>query len=465
MPEKIIVLLPDGVSLRNFAYTSFYQLGKAKGYEVIFWNQTPFDLDELGFKQIKTRIVKPHWFTNILKASCIRVELRLFENRDNDKVYRSYLFKRYKNGLKGFFKYIMIVFYSKIYQSENGLLKLRKRIINQERKTEYYKQCHELLKQEAPSFLLCTSQRSVTSISPLTASRDLAIPNATFIFSWDNVPKATTVVSADNYFVWSEHMKQELLHYQRYISADHIFVTGTPQFEPHFDAHRIMSKKKFYTKLGLDLSKKYICFSGDDLTTSPKDELYLRDVAMAVRSLNIKGHKIGLIFRRCPVDFSDRYDRYLKEFVDVIVAIPPLWKKIGEQWNMVLPMAEDLDLLVNIAQHTDLVINLASSMVFDFATFGKPCAYMNYNYLNEQNKATAGVYLYDFVHFRSMPSKQAVFWLDHPNNLENDIAFLLKENEETVSQGRKWLKKINLHPADNASQRILETLTYIVAKH
>jgi hypothetical protein len=38
----------------------------------------------------------------------------------------------------------------------------------------------------------------------LLAAQQLGIPTATFIFSWDNLPKATMVVETD-YYVWSDH--------------------------------------------------------------------------------------------------------------------------------------------------------------------------------------------------------------------------------------------------------------------
>lgn len=463
MPKKIFVLLPDGVSLRNFVYTSFYKQGVERGYELVFWNHTPFDLNALGLPHVTTSERKVHWKTDVLKAACIRVELALYEQRDRDEVYRSYVFPFSAKGLKGLIKKSLIAYYFKKYNSESGLLELREHIREQERKGDYYQRCKSLIAQEKPDFIFCTSQRSVTSIAPLTAAQDSHIPTATFIFSWDNVPKATTVVTADFYFVWSAHMKKEVLHYQRYVKPDQIKVTGTPQFEPHFDKQHVISKTSFFKNIGLDASKKYICFSGDDPTTSPRDELYLRDVAKAVRALNLEGENLAILFRRCPVDFSDRYDLYLKEYTDVIVSVPPLWERVGEGWNTVLPMQEDLDVLVNIAAHTEGVINLASSMVFDFVAFEKPCAYMNYNYLNPKQEVQKGVYLYDFVHFRSMPDKNAVVWLDHPDTIGKNIKKMLQGVPDTIAQAKRWFEVINESPPEVAAKRVWDHIGQILS--
>lgn len=105
---------------------------------------------------------------------------------------------------------------------------------------------------------------------------------------------------------------------------------------------------------------------------------FLRDVAEAVRNLNRKGENLGIIFRRCPVDFSSRYDKVLKEYLDEITAIDPEWSGGHNSWDAVMPTREDMILQTNIIEHSFMVINIASSMVFDFAARKKPCAYINY---------------------------------------------------------------------------------------
>ena len=141
-------------------------------------------------------------------------------------------------------------------------------------------------------------------IAPILACQDLGIPTATFIFSWDNLPKATMVIEPDHYLVWSKHMAKELQDYYPYIQKNQIQITGSPQFEFHFDDSHLQTREGFFKKYGLNLNKKYICFSGDDITTSPHDPEYLRDVLEAVKELNTKGQNLGVIFRPCPVDFS-----------------------------------------------------------------------------------------------------------------------------------------------------------------
>jgi len=460
--SKIFILLPDGIGLRNFAYSSFYQIGVNKKFEVVFWNNTPFPLTDLGFQEIKIENAKLHPLTDIYKNIKIQAELNLNIKKTKDLVYDSYRFPFSYASLKKSIKSIAVQLLTFFYYSEKGLRKIRNKMNDYERKTTYYKQSIATLKKEKPNLVFCTNQRPVLAIAPLLAAQDLGIPTATFIFSWDNLPKATMVVETDYYFVWSNYMKMELLFYYPYIKEDRIFITGTPQFELHLNTHKILSRETFCSQNNLDINKKYICFSGDDITSSPDDPKYLQDTALAIITLNKKFYNLGIIFRRCPADFSDRYDDVLKKYSDTIVSIDPLWNPLSTFWNSIMPTKEDDLLLSNIAEHSEMVINVGSSTVFDFATHNKPCAYFRYNQKIQKNKDWNIFKCYRFVHFRSMPNKEAIIWLDSSEEIALSIENMLKDSKKTVGYAKDWFEVINQHPPEDASKRIWESIIKIV---
>jgi hypothetical protein len=271
------------------------------------------------------------------------------------------------------------------------------------------------------------------------------------------------VVETDYYFVWGSHMKEELLYYYPYIKENQIVVTGTPQFENHFQVDDIIDRELFFRQNGLDIQKKYICYSGDDVTTSPYDPDYLLDVIKAIRTLNKKGSHLGIIFRRCPVDFSSRFDTILEENKDIVTAIIPKWDKVGEGWNTILPTKEDSILQLNIIAHTELVVNLGSSMVFDYVSHKKPCAYMNYN-PKRHNGNWSVEKIYNYIHFRSMPA-EAVVWLNSPDEIADKIEMMLSDEAlKVVEKAQEWFEKINQHPAQEASSRIWEAIDQICKK-
>lgn len=461
--KKIFILLPDGVGLKNFAFTNFHNIGLEKGNDITFWNNTPFDLSVLGFKEIRIEYAKVHPLTDVLKRAQTQIELNLSIKKSKDKVYDSYRFPFSHRDIKASLKSSYarwLIFWN---NSNKGLRRVRKNIVTQERKTKLYFDSLETLQKERPDLVFCTNQRSMLAIAPILAAQDLGIPTATFIFSWDNLPKATKIIETDYYFVWSDYMKKELLYYYPHLTENQVFVTGTPQFETHNDETLLVSKADFFKEYHLDLNKKYICFSGDDVTTSPNDPTYLADTAKAVAKLNQKGFNLGIIFRRCPVDFTNRYDAVLETYKEIITCVNPKWKKMGQAWHAILPTKEDLALQMNTIAHTEMVINLGSSMVFDYVSFGKPCGYINYDVPNAQFPNWSVKNIYKFIHFRSMPNKNVVLWINHPNEIEEYITKgMSKEANDVVVNAQQWFEIINQHPTAMASERIWNAIETII---
>lgn len=457
----MFVLLPDGVGLRNFAFTDFVSKAQKGGFEVVFWNHSAFDLSAIGLSEIKIQHKKTNTLTDILKWAKIAIELDRNIARSGDKVYDSYRFPPSGTDFKSRIRRALIKWYTWRYSGTGGLKRLSARMEKLESQTPLYRECSETLTRQRPDVIFCTNQRPVLAIAPLRAAKDLGIPVASFIFSWDNLPKATKVIDADHYLVWSDHMKQELLTYYPNISNDQVSVTGTPQFESHYHPGLLKSREAFLAEYGLDATTRYICYSGDDTNTSPHDPQYLSDVADAVRALNKQGQQLAIIFRCCPTDFSPRFDAVLQANADLITPIRPAWAKMGSVWNMVLPTAKDMELLVNTIAHTEMVVNLGSSMVFDYAAFGKPCAFMNYDPADRPVPGWSVKKIYNFVHFRSMPKQDAVIWLNAPAEIASKLTSALQDSRQTVASANEWFEKINRQPATQASQRIVDQLKTI----
>ncbi len=459
--KRIFILVPDGIGLRNFAYTLFNEIGNQKGFHITYWNNTPFDLQELGLNEIKIEKVKHHSLTEIYKNARKHIELNLFSKKFDDKTFDLYRFPFTTRTLKHRVKTNATKFLIAFKNSEKGLLGVREKIKRWERKTKLYKKSYETLKKEMPEMVFCTNQRPMAAIAPLLAAQDLKIPTATFIFSWDNLPKATMVVETDYYFVWSDFMKNELLEYYPYINESQVYVTGTPQFENHFDTHLMKSRVDFFNENGLAEDKRYLCFSGDDVTTSPDDPQYLNDFAQAVSDLNAEGYNLGIMFRRCPVDFSNRYDEVLNRFKEVITPIEPLWEKIGEGWNTVLPTKEDLVLQTNTILYSEFVVNLGSSMVFDYALHGKKCAYINYDVSNKLLESWSTDAIYKYIHFRSMPNPNAVIWFNNPEEIKEKIINILLDSEVNHS-ALEWSRTILGNRPEKASLQIWNAIEKIL---
>lgn len=465
MKKKVFVFFPDGVGLRNFAFTDFKTIGEQKGFDITYWNNTIFSLkDNLGFDEVKIENHQLHALTPIYSRARKRCELKVSRDKFNDDVYPTYKFPFNYKGLKNIGKSLFTKLLISLYSSEKGVERIRKKINALERKNPKYAYCKAQLEKHKPDLIFCTTQRATQSISALLAAKDLGIPTVAFVYSWDNVPKAMQVVETDYYCVWSTHMKREVLQYYPFVKENQVFVTGTPQFEPHYDDSLKLTRDAFFEAHNLDVNKKYICFSGDDETTSPLDQFYLEDLANAVRSLNEKGCNLGIIYRKCPVDFTKRYEPVIRANNDIIEVLDPIWKQVGDQWNQVLPAKEDFKMLHNVCEHSEFVTNVCSSTVFDFVAHNKPCIYYNY----EQPQLKKGIrdigQNYKYVHFRSMPSDNAAVFCRDKNDLKDLVKRILDGELSNVEEGKKWYEVIVGQTPTKASENIWKAIDSILNK-
>jgi hypothetical protein len=465
MQKKVFILLPDGVGLRNFALTQFNAIGKEKGFEIVYWNNTPFKIkEELGYDEVLLENKQLNPLTTIYTRARKRTELNVFDKKFNETVYNTYNFPQSYKGIKNIIKSLNVDFLVATKSSEKGVIAIREKIKKLERSTAKYEYCKKQLLEHKPDIIFCTNPRPSQAIAPILAAQDLGIPTASFIFSWDNLPKATTLIEPDFYFVWSDYMKKELLQYCPYVKPEQVLVTGTPQFESHFDSSLLQTKEDFFKTHNLDIAKKYICFSGDDIVTSPLDQFYLEDLAISVRELNEQGSNLGIIYRKCPVDFTTRYDTVLKQYADVIVSIAPLWRPVGTSWNEIMPTKEDFALQANICEHTEFVGNIASSMVFDFVAHNKSCLFFDY----EQPQLKKGIrdigQNYKYIHFRSMPSKDAALFVYDKRDLTGIIKSILVGELSNVPVGKKWFDVVVGTTPTKASENIWNKIASILKK-
>ena len=82
MSKKAFIFLPDGVGLRNFALTNFNAIGTALGYEMVYWNNTPFKIkEELGYDEVNITNHQLNPWTTVYTRARKRCELNVFDKK------------------------------------------------------------------------------------------------------------------------------------------------------------------------------------------------------------------------------------------------------------------------------------------------------------------------------------------------------------------------------------------------
>ncbi|WP_435577747.1 hypothetical protein [Gilvibacter sp.] len=415
-PEDIVLFVPDGVGIRNYLYADVFKNRQANLH--LYHN---FDPDTLG--RLKSELhfasdqeipaysesIKEKYYRELIHYCRLKLNTKRTAN-----VTIMHLWNKPRKGLKQMLFYGFVTFMGNFYGNYKAVLKLEKRYQREIRSNPIYQKVSAQLAALNAKTLFCTHQRALKAPPIFAAAQDLGLKTATVIYSWDNIPKARLALQANIYLVWSAYMKEQLLAFYPELDSEQIKITGTPQFEAYNDPKNIIPKEIFYEQYRLDPAKKIICFSGDDEYTSPYDPTYLHDFAAQLQESGLES-KYQILFRRCPVDVSGRYDDVVAKFEGLIIEAPPLWNFNSNVWSAVYPTQDDVKLLVSVAHYSDMVVNLGSTMAFDFGMFGKPCIYINYD--PPQAKGWSVNMIYNFEHFKSMPDPSAVFWWESPEGL------------------------------------------------
>ncbi len=455
MPKKKAVLIfPDGVGVRNYLYSDVF---KNTDMELIilhdFDDETQLLISDLTSIN---QFYKIPDYQESFREKFLRELICISRLKYNaKKIGNPTILTNWKTDYDGISKkifYKVISKLSKQIKGYGGILRLENSYQKALRNTEFYNKINVLFKEIEPNLIFCAHQRGLKCAPIFAVAADRKIFSSTVIFSWDNLPKARMALKADQYLVWSEYMKDEILTYYPEIAADTVLVTGTPQFEFYNSNENIIGKEEFYHRYQLDINKKIICFSGDDTKTSPDDPKYLFDLASEIMKNKLQD-EYQILLRRCPVDLSGRFDAVVKQFPDLIKEAEPIWNfNSGSAWTTVLALPADISLLVSTAYYCDIVVNVGSTMAFDFAMFQKPCIFIAYDQEIKTDLNWSVDTIYKFQHFRSMPSENAVLWW----RKKEDISCLL-QSSKYEQETDKWKNKILGSFADS-SQRITNAL-------
>jgi hypothetical protein len=452
---KLLLLFPDGVGIRNYLYSRVFH--NANEDLVLFHNFDQETVRALNESVTLSETIVIPIYKESVKEKFLRELIclaRLYYNAG--KVRNPSLLTNWNSNQKTLSKkifYKLIETIAPFVKEYKTILKLEKRYQKAIRRTSFYDEVKAILKRVQPNTVFCSHQRGLKAATVFAVAKDLGIPTTTVIYSWDNLPKARMALRANSYLVWSDYMKKEMEWYYPEIPSESIYITGTPQFEFYKDEKNIIDKEEFFKKYNLDPAKKIICFSGDDMLTSPDDPCYLKDIAQELIKANLQD-QYQILFRRCPVDFSGRFDSIVKEHKELIKEVTPIWYfNSSKDWSAVYPSMNDVKLLVSTAFYADVVVNVGSTMAFDFAMFNKPCVFINYDQENKKVKEWSVKTIYQFQHFKSMPNEEAVIWLNNKNEI---VDKLIRSEYKTVFM-QQWAA-IVLGDCKEASRKIRNTL-------
>lgn len=460
-----VVLVPDGIGVRNFILGRFLRQQAAAG-EVHVLHQIPSNLLPV-YQSGLDGSVQWHKFSSYQETPLsfsLRYVLAYAQMHwANTKSMRYHLRRVPTHGswrTRAADRTARVV--GRIAASPASIKRLERwHCAVRSRKPEV-RRWRTLFEQLKPSVLFCSHQRPPIILPPVLAARACGIPTATFIFSWDNMTsKGRIAAPFDHYLVWSDLMRQELLWYYPDVAADRVHVVGTPQFDPYADESVRWSRQEFFSRIGGDSGRPLICFSGNNVVNGVEDPHQLRVLMQFIRSGRIKGNP-QVVLRPAPVDDGRRFDGVRRDYPELLYA-RPAWTNQSVEWDQVLPLADDIQFLANLIRHSDLNVNFGSTMTLDFAVHDKPVVNAAFDVTSPR---VFGMPCYDYCmqydHYRPVAELGSSRFARTADQLADHVNLYLGD-PAADREGRRRLIELEVSgPIGSSTERILQVLSRVM---
>jgi hypothetical protein len=270
----------------------------------------------------------------------------------------------------------------------------------------------------------------------LNAAEWLNIPTATFIFSWDNLTVQSRMIPLyDYYLVWNYEMRNELLRIYNKTKEDQVFVTGTPQFDFHFNNKYYWSREKFCKRINADPSRPIVLYSTGMAEHMVGEHLVVEGIANILTEMENYGPP-QLVVRVYPKDNTGRFE-YLKGKYPNILFPEILWDK-----ETITPKYKDCYLLTNMLRHCSVGINVASTISLELCMFDKPVINIAYNPLFSEKHVLNYADYYNFDHYKPIVQSNALSVVYSEEELRNSLIESLKKPSHLAKNRAKLISNM-----------------------
>jgi hypothetical protein len=289
----------------------------------------------------------------------------------------------------------------------------------------------------------------------MQAASRLGIKTATFVFSWDNLTSRGRIfLPYDHYLLWNEKMRKQLLELYPAIEASQTTVTGTPQFDYHFDPDYFWSREDFCSRVGADPARPIVLYTTGMAHYMAEEPRIVARIATMLRQLKEWGPP-QLLVRVYPKDQTGRFQPLKSEFPDVLFPHVP-WE---QEW--LTPHYDDLPLLTNTLRHAAVGINVASTVSLELAMLDKPVINVAYNPPGVDISPVNYAEYYNFDHYRPVVESGAVQLAHNEGEMEHLLREALDQPGAYSEQRRRLIRQffgnsLDGHAGDRVSQCLLE---------
>jgi hypothetical protein len=290
---------------------------------------------------------------------------------------------------------------------------------------------------------------------PVRVAHQMGIPTAAFIFSWDNLSSRGRILPPyDDYLVWHEGMRDELLRLYPSIVPERIHITGTPQFDYHFLPTFCLPREELYSRLGLDPSRPFILYTTGMDRDFPEEVRHVRTTIGILNEID-SPHRPQLVVRTYIKGTSPEMKALAAENLPGVVFPPILW---DEKW--LTPHYDDLALYSSLLHHCALGINPASTVSLELMMLDKPVINLGFDPPGSQLPPGFSWKRHiEFDHYRRVAASGAVTVVCSVDDLRQAILRALAEPSALSEKRRVFIQQTFGSTLDGRSgQRVAKEL-------
>jgi hypothetical protein len=216
-----------------------------------------------------------------------------------------------------------------------------------------------------------TLRKESSDLAPLLAARRLGIPTGTLVQSWDNLSSKTSVLPPwlDKYWVWSNHMRSELVKLNPRVPSERVTVVGGPQFDFHKDDGLLQPRGEFFLSRGLDPDRPLILVGTGTKVWLPDEP---RTIVELTESIERSLPDCQVLIRLHPKDDLTRWSPVRARLAQAGAVLQSTNPSMHMDLGGFIPPKDFYRDQVNSLIHCAVVLNTASTLTVDAAILDRP---------------------------------------------------------------------------------------------
>ncbi len=214
------------------------------------------------------------------------------------------------------------------------------------------------------------------------AAHKAGIPVAVLIRSRDNLAaKILHLPDAAAYFVWSQATKEFFHRMYPEIPHERVLVTGSPQFDRHFDTSCRLGREEYFAAMGLDSSRPLVVYT----MATPGLIKHEGDIVQHLADAAHEGKLTGgaqLLVRGHPRMFGSDWPILRQEWPEAKAFPRPVaapYKSEAHEAEVVRLLLEDEPVHLATLAYQDVQVNVCGTMTIDSAILDKPVVNVYYD--------------------------------------------------------------------------------------